>query len=871
VLLWSGAPALAQAAPQASDPHPCSSSFSVPELLDQGGRLASREQNTAARACFELAISRSVIAGDRTAEAQAQLGLASAAFNLGDYGPASAAGVRAREIFKTSGDRLQAARAGAVLGSLARLKGDVPAARLEYQDALAVFEVSKADWDRASALINLAYAMPDVDPEAGRVLGEGLELARAMKSPGLEARALHLRGDRHFTAGRFDEAVADLGLAIRKFLEAGVQMDLADTYVSLGRVYRAHGQADRALALYERASEIQERIGALRGLVQSINARAVALNILGRLKEARTLYERALALARTTGSERIVNFQEGNLAQAYAAAGDRAGAIRLLEAVVMREKDSGTLAYRYGNLATYYLLDGKPDIALRYADQSIDHGLRAGNRDYLVALFQQRARIQQALGRLDLALANAREGIRRVEEIRTRLVPLDFMKGGFSDTHQAIFGLTLALIHESGDPEQALVVSEQGRARAFLDLLASRDLVEGSPAGLVSADAGKRETGLASYASSIPASAAEITAIAKRLDTTLLVYWVNDDETFAWVVRPGQPLRSVRIGVKRAALERAVHAALPTLNARGTAALGRLYRLLVSPVETWLPPAGSSLTIVPHGPLFRVSFAGLMDARGTYLVERYSIGYSPSTSAFMLTERLAGRAASSGTGQSLLVADPQLQPSSARHALPRLSASMREATAIQRVLGAGTTTILARGQALEPDVRRAVAEKRVLHFATHAVIRDDDPLESYLAVGRSGDDPASDGRLTVRELYDLTLSSELVVLSACRTATGRLSGDGMAGMARALFYAGTPTVVATLWDVADDPSAMLMAGFYSHWRGGMDKRAALRRAQLDLLRKLRSGSVVVRTPAGNVRLDARPFYWAGYVLIGEPF
>jgi len=71
--------------------------------------------------------------------------------------------------------------------------------------------------------------------------------------------------------------------------------------------------------------------------------------------------------------------------------------------------------------------------------------------------------------------------------------------------------------------------------------------------------------------------------------------------------------------------------------------------------------------------------------------------------------------------------------------------------------------------------------------------------------------------------------------------------------------------------VADQPSATLISGFYSQWMRGGGKRAALRRAQLDLLKQLRSGSMLAHTPLGNVRLDARPFYWAGYVLIGEPF
>jgi CHAT domain-containing protein/tetratricopeptide (TPR) repeat protein len=894
------APALAQA-PDASLVV-CTSSTSLADLLEEGRRLASLEQNGAARPCFEHAVKQAVAASDSAAEALARLGLARAARHLSDYTTAAAEALQARELFAASGDRLQGARADEVLAYVAIEKPDPHEARGYYEAALAVYTAFGADADRASTLINITYTLPAGDPEKPRLLEEAMVIARSLASPGLEARILHVRADHHFNAGRFDAAVVDLNLAIAKFKEADRPTSLADAYVSLGRLYRAHGQPARAIEYYDLAADLQERSGELRGLVQSINAKAIALGILGQIPESREAYERALALALKTGSARIINFQQGNLAAAYAASGDRAGAIRLLEEVITRETDPYLLAYRHGNLAGNYLLEQRPALALRHADRSIEYGLRVGNRDYVARLYYQRATVHRALGRIDRALEDAREGVKIVEELRGRLVPLDFMKRGFSELHQSIFGLTVALTHQRGEPEGALIASEQARARAFLDLLASRETSQPSPSPGPSPVVGKAviptpsdsegstgvtvrgggegvvpltegaELSLASYASATTASVAEIAATATRLQTTLLAYWVNDEETYAWVVRPGRRIRSVRIAITRAALERMALAAVPKPDASETTPFRRLYAAIVAPVSEWLPAPGGSLTILPHGPLFRVSFAALMDTRGKYLIERYAIGYGPSASVFAFTDRLAQRARTRSSSGSLIIADPRPLPVSPnQEPLPALSAAMTEASAIRSVLGPDRTTVLTRADALESDVRRELPGKLVVHFATHGVIRDDEPLDSYLALGGTGDEPSSDGRLTVREMYDLSLSSDIVILSACRTATGRASGDGIAGTARALFYAGTPTVVATLWDVADQPSAALMKGFYKHWSGGRDKRAALRHAQLDLLRQLRAGGLVVRSPAGNVRLDARPFYWAGYVLIGEPF
>ena len=103
---------------------------------------------------------------------------------------------------------------------------------------------------------------------------------------------------------------------------------------------------------------------------------------------------------------------------------------------------------------------------------------------------------------------------------------------------------------------------------------------------------------------------------------------------------------------------------------------------------------------------------------------------------------------------------------------------------------------------------------------------DEAPLDSFLALDATGpgDAPSDDGRLTAREVYDLDLHARLVVLSACRSGLGRPSGDGLFGMARAFFYAGAETTVATLWDVADEPSARLMPRFHELVAAGAERR-----------------------------------------------
>jgi len=110
----------------------------------------------------------------------------------------------------------------------------------------------------------------------------------------------------------------------------------------------------------------------------------------------------------------------------------------------------------------------------------------------------------------------------------------------------------------------------------------------------------------------------------------------------------------------------------------------------------------------------------------------------------------------------------------------------------------------------------------------------------------------------------------LVVLSACRSGDGLVTGDGVAALARAFFYAGAPSVVVSVWDVADAPTSRLLPAFYRAWLGGADKANALRAAQLELIRDLRAGRVRTNTPVGEIVIPEDPAFWAGFVLLGEP-
>ena len=157
--------------------------------------------------------------------------------------------------------------------------------------------------------------------------------------------------------------------------------------------------------------------------------------------------------------------------------------------------------------------------------------------------------------------------------------------------------------------------------------------------------------------------------------------------------------------------------------------------------------------------------------------------------------------------------------------------------------------------AQETTAKQEAGKYRYLHFATHGLLNDAAPLWSSIALAQPPAGSAEDGFLYAQEIFDLDLTAEMVVLSACNTAGGeQRSGDGIIGLTWALFAAGSPTQIVSQWPVRDDATAELMRRFYDAIAAGKPKGAALREAALSLRKQ------------GN---RAHPFFWAPFILVGS--
>jgi len=229
-----------------------------------------------------------------------------------------------------------------------------------------------------------------------------------------------------------------------------------------------------------------------------------------------------------------------------------------------------------------------------------------------------------------------------------------------------------------------------------------------------------------------------------------------------------------------------------------------------------------------------------MPTADRYLIEDAPIAHYSSASLMQFTR------AKARTGPPTLFAlgNPDL-----RDPALNLRYSEREVRAVADLFPG---TLVVTGSAATEAASRAESPRhRLLHFATHAELDAQDPLGSALRLAPS---PGDDGRLDVQEIFGLNLTADLVVLSACETSLGKLTrGDEITGLTRAFIYAGTPSIITTLWQVNDRTSYDLMGEFYRQLKTGKDKAEALRQAQISTLHRY-----------------PHPYYWAAYQLTGEP-
>jgi CHAT domain-containing protein len=254
----------------------------------------------------------------------------------------------------------------------------------------------------------------------------------------------------------------------------------------------------------------------------------------------------------------------------------------------------------------------------------------------------------------------------------------------------------------------------------------------------------------------------------------------------------------------------------------------------------------------------------LQDEQGNYLVEKHTILTAPAIQVLDLTRKQKHNTQNS-TGDVLVVGNPTMPKIEIGELVTNLNplpGAEREANQIADFFN---TDALIGSQATKATVMEKMQQARIIHLATHGLLHDfkgfgvpgaialaPNPPSSPLGKGGQEGGDAIDGLLTAGEIFDMKLQADLVVLSACDTGRGDITGDGVIGLSRSLISAGVPSVLVSLWAVNDESTAFLMTEFYRNLQQNPDKAVALRQAMLTTMKQY-----------------PNPKQWAAFTLIGE--
>lgn len=687
----------------------------------------------------------------------------------------------------------------------------------------------------------------------------------------------------YYETGQYRQALQANRTAIAQFTELNQLAAIGQVQSNLGNVYEALGAYDRAIQAYEdsllTARETDNRF-----------AEGVSLGNLGYLhflkgdrNQALTAYQQSLDIAQEIGDREGMAHRRLNLGIAYHA-DDQLDLARQqytqAHAIAQELNHLSLQAKALNGLGMVEADQRNYDQAIAHYERSLKIAENTTNPELKARTLNNLGHTLLAAHRLDEAEGRLRNAIAYLESLRTNLD--DAFNVSIFDTQIYTYNLLTQILVAKGEPEAALEVAEAGRARAFVQLLQSR-FIEGA-------------TG--SAPGTLLMTTAEMQRLAQEKNATLIEYALVPDDAFRvlgrqrgrtsnihiWVIQPDgkitfrqRPIAPEApqledlvkksrqaIGVRSRGVGLVVDETAPTLQSSEALQtnLRELHRLLIDPIADLLPEDPEARVVfVPQETLFMVPFAALQDESGQYFIQQHTILTAPSLQVLALTGQAnrPGTRSASQSGRVLVVGNPEMpqvwEPDAETLTqLSTLPGAEAEAMQVAELLNATALT----GQAAsEAVIKEEIEAASIIHLATHGLLEYGQPEESGVrdVPGAIALAPEAnqDGLLTSAEiLNELSIRADLVVLSACDTGRGDITGDGVSGLSRAFLGAGATSVVVSLWAVPDAPTAQLMVSFYEALARGDAKATALRYAMMETLKD---------TP--------NPRDWAAFTLVGQ--
>jgi CHAT domain-containing protein/Tfp pilus assembly protein PilF len=777
--------------------------------------------------------------------------------------------------------------------------GEKQKALQSYQNALLLLREAHDRASEAVALNNIGYLYDSIGErqKALAYFSQALPILQEIGARRVEAITLNNIGYVYDALGEEPKALEYYNRALPVLRVVGDRRMEAITLNNVGLVQKALADNKKALEFFNQALELRRGVKDAPGEGVTLSDLGSVYALLGDDQKALDLYRQSLQLSRAGDDKStesstlrriaLVELSHGQLEEARRNLED---ALNIVEHLRTRIVGQELRASYFASIQEFF--ESYIDLLMRLHRTNPAKGY-----DALALQAVERARARSLLESLIEARANIREGVDHAltERERTLQQKLD----------------------ATAERQARLLVSEATGAQATTLKQETEKLL--TQYEEVETEIRASSPRYASLMQPQPLSANAIQQQVLDADTLLLEFALGDERSYVWAVTPSSinsfelpPRETIETATRRISqllTERNKHirfekpaeqsARIAKADADYVSASSFLSQMLLGRVASQLQK--KRLLIVADGALNYLSFAALTDpGRNLPLVAEHEIVSLPSASTLSVLRReLTDRRQAPKT--VAVIADPVFEKDdvrlvgakSGRRSKPNNTtiggisitafvktegsvflpqSELDEVTEIHRLLftrreAEAILTLVPetdRFKALDFDANRAVVtspalgQYRYVHFATHGFLNTAHPELSGIVlslVNHRGVE--QDGFLWANEVYSLRLPAEMVVLSGCRTGLGKeIKGEGLVGLTRGFMYAGSKRVLVSLWDISDESSADLMARLYrAMLKDHKTPAAALRAAQVEIMKDKRCQA---------------PYYWAAWVLQGEP-
>ncbi len=772
------------------------------------------------------------------------------------------------------------------IGGISLVKGDLDKA-LEYFEE--VLKLAKEMEHKVVIVVSL-NAIGEIYREKGEHdkalenYKQALKLAQEIPYKKGIAAYLNNIGTIYHAKGELDKALEYYEEALRLGKEMENKVLITACLNNIGEIYREKGEHDKALENYKQALKLAQEVPYKKGIATSFNNIGLIYNAKGELDKALGYYQQALVSVSTglvlTKDDPFPNPELDKILYPDGAYVTLANKSYLFEekARNVKKKDSIrflTQAYQSFKLSIK-ILEG---MRAKFKAEETKMGFikeRVGIYEGIIGILLKMHSLESDRGYDQQAFWYAEKGKARALVEMLEEAKVEFKEGVEPELLKKEKGIVQSLSFIQTQIEEGL--EKKGTDSPEIKILLRQKLKLEERLQALEREIKKKSPKYASIRYPEPITVKDIQERLLDKDTVVLEYSLGVEGSFLWVIGKGF-FKVYSLPKYEDIVYKGVEFFSTLLDPTSDSIkkhfqLGwELYHDLILPAERDGLLKGKRLVIVPEDILYYLPFEALISKKIkengiltrdsykdiSYLFKGYSISYTQSVSVLdVLRKERQAKKEIKDRKELLAVGisrfkDPESTP---------LYYSRIEVERITGLYKKGATIYLDE-EATEARIKEEVLDRyKRIHISTHGHLRKESEYSGL--VFYSGGNKEEDGFLRTVEIFNLKLNADLVVLSACQTGLGEMvRGEGIVGLTRAFMYAGTSSIIVSLWNVADKSTAMLMERFYSNLEQGLPKDEALKRAKLELMNCWDIDEY------GQVRYFNHPFYWAPFVLMGR--